>query len=26
MIKVAESRFWQCRCDLDLIFLTWVIK
>jgi hypothetical protein len=26
MIKVAECRFWQCRCDLDLIFLTWVIK
>jgi hypothetical protein len=26
MIKVAEFRFWQCRCDLDLIFLAWVIK
>lgn len=26
MIKVAECRFWQCRCDLDLIFLAWVIK
>jgi hypothetical protein len=26
MMKVAECRFWQCRCDLDLIFLAWVIK
>jgi hypothetical protein len=26
MIKVAKCRFWQCRCDLDLIFLSWVIK
>ncbi len=26
MIKVAKYRFWQCRCDLDLIFLAWVIK
>jgi hypothetical protein len=26
IIKVAERRFWKCRCDLDLIFLAWVIK
>lgn len=26
MIKVAERRFWQYGCDLDLIFLSWVIK
>jgi hypothetical protein len=23
---VAERRFWQYGCDLDLIFLSWIIK